>query len=85
MQLFHFENIDNLGDNWIDAIVGQLPSSLPELVYQVNGTGFYNPAAAPATPRPVELRLTIEKGLPSVYSKVGQYWKHLWSILKFIC
>jgi len=49
---------------------GQLPSSLPELVYQVNGSGFYNPAAATATPRPVELRLTIEKGLPSVYSKV---------------
>ena len=57
---------------WV-FIAGQLPSSLPELVYQVNGSGFYNPATAPVTPRPVELRLTIEKGLPSVYSKVGQY------------
>ena len=67
--LYIHTQIDSIFD--VVVVVGQLPSSLPELVYQVNGSGFYNPAAATATPRPVELRLTIEKGLPSVYSKVG--------------
>ena len=51
--------------------VGQAPSPVPDCVCQVKG---WPPPPTPPSPppRPVELRLIIDKGVPSVYSKIGK-------------
>ena len=49
----------------------QPPSPTPEYACQGNE---WNLASPPNQPRSVELRLTIEKGVPCVYNKIGRYF-----------
>jgi len=65
-----------LYENYLDGFhghhlePGQAPSPVPDCVCQVKG---WPPPPTPPSPppRPVELRLIIDKGVPSVYSKIA--------------
>jgi hypothetical protein len=51
-------------------VAAQLPSPTQDYACQGNEWHLTSP---PSPPRSVELRLTIEKGVPCVYNKIGEF------------
>jgi hypothetical protein len=56
-------------------VAAQIPSPTQDYACQGNEWHLTSPhlTSPPSPPRSVELRLTIEKGVPCVYNKIGEF------------